>query len=695
MTTPDHQRMLAEAYAHYRAGRLSDAFSRCERVLAERANDAGALHLSGLVLYAAGRVAEAIARMERGTRAPGADADLWSNLALAYEAAGRSDEAIRARAEAVGRAPNDPAILANLAAALIDAGQSAPAEAAARRAIAVDPNHQLAWFNLALALEAQRRYDEGFAAAERAAALAPGEIAPAGLKAQLALDAGKLDVARSTLEAAIARHPRSAPLLLQLANVAERQRDLAAAARAHAAVIALDPNNGAALSQLIFLKKSLADWSGLGALVARFRGGVSAGAPWHTPFSFLSDTSTRAEQRRCAETWSAGFAAPSPLPPRRPPRSAGRLRIGYLSGDFYQHPTAVLLAGVLERHNRDRFHVVGYSTGPDDHSGLRQRVMHACEAFVDAREWPARQLAERIRADGIDVLVDLKGHTEGAPLSVLALRAAPVQAHWLGYPGTLGASCVDYLIGDAVVTPPAHAADYTEALVRLPGCYQSNDRTREAGETPSREALGLPGDATVLCGFNPVWKTNPAVLQAWARILHDCPGTILWLLARRADDPTVDNLRRNAAAFGLDPSRIVFATHRPTPDYLALYRHADLLLDTWPYNAHTTASDALWMGCPIVTWTGETFAGRVATSLVAAIGVPELAASDVDGYIALASALARDPQRRAEQRKRVEHGVESSTLYDAPAFARALERAYLAMADQARRGVREAIDISP
>lgn len=696
MTTPSPARLLADAQEHLRAGRPAAALARCDEVLALAPGHGGALHLAGLALLSAGRVPEAIARLERATRAYGADAALWSNLAQAYDAGGRGDAAQRARAQAARRAGDDPAVLANLAATQLQAGRAADAEASARRAIELDARHWRAWFNLALALEALRRPAEGLTAAQQAQALAPDEVAPAGLVAQLAQASGDGALARTTLEAALERHPREPALLAQQAALAERQRDLATVVRAHGDRLALQPDDGTALSGLVFARMSIADWQGLAEQQATFRAGVASGQRWLTPFALLADPlATRAEQRRCAATWSAGFAPRQTLlSPPRPPRSGERLRIGYLSTDFFQHPTAVLVAGVLEQHDRTRHRIYGYSTGPDDGSALRTRIEKACHRFLDTRGWPPERLAQRIREDGIDVLVDLKGHTDGAPLAALMLRPAPVQAHWVGYPGTLAAPCIDYLIGDAIVTPPEHEADYAEAIVRLPNCYQPNDRSRAAAaETPPRAALGLPEGAVILCGFNATWKINAQVMAAWTRILKACPDAVLWLLARDDADPARANLRAAAQAVGIAPERIVFAQHRPLPEYLALYRHADLMLDTWPYNAHTTASDALWMGCPLVTWTGETFAGRVATSLVTALGLPELAARDEEEYVALAIALVRDPGRRAALRERIAEGVATSPVYDAAGYARALERAYSAMADQARRGLRAAIDV--
>jgi predicted O-linked N-acetylglucosamine transferase (SPINDLY family) len=499
-------------------------------------------------------------------------------------------------------------------------------------------------------------------------------------------------MARRTLEAALVRAPMAAPLHSQLAHLAERQGDLAAAARAHEHALRLQPQDGATLSQLLFLRKRVADWHDLAALQARFRRGVGERWPFLTPFSYLSDPSTRAEQRACAELWAARLARPAPPAPRR--LHDGPLRVGYLSADFFDHPTAVLVAGVLEAHDRSRFDIAAYSTGPDDGSALRRRVADACGRFVDARGAAPTALAQRIRADGIDVLVDLKGYTDGAPTPVLALRPAPIQVHWLGYPGTLGAPFVDYLVGDPVVTPPEEAGDYAEALVELPWSYQSNDRSRAATEPPSRTVCGLAADAVVLCCFNNIYKLNPDVFDAWARILAAVPRSVLWLLARGEDDPAIGNLRRQAAARGIAPERLVFAMRAPQPAYLGLYRHADVFLDTWPYNAHTTASDALWEGCPVLTLRGPTFAGRVAASLLRAVGLPELVALDRDAYIATAIELAGDAARRARLRGYLEGPGRASPLFDVAGFTRALERAFEAMAEQYRAGRRGPIRIA-
>jgi protein O-GlcNAc transferase len=675
------------AFRLHQQGKLREAFLRYDAVIKADPQHAPALHYSGVVLHQAGKYAEAIERIRASIGIDPGSPDAWSNLALALEAIDRRDAAVNAHKEAAKRAPQSPEIWANLAASEIALHRMVDAEGSARNALAADATYAGAWHNLALALAPQGRTLEALDAATRAASLMPGEPAFAGHKAQLELAIGRLGAAKTTLESALARKPTHAGLRFELAGILESQGDLAAAAAAYEQALRVAPDHGPALSQLLFLRQRLADWRDVADLRARFRRGIAANVPLLSPFVLLSQPSTRQEQRRCADAWTAALTGPAPPPARL--LSGARLKLGYLSADFHTHATAFLAAGLFEQHDRRRFEVVGYSTGPDDGSPMRARIARAFDRFVDAAGWDPDRVAETIRRDGIDILVDLKGHTEGAPPAVLALRPAPIQVHYLGYPGTLGGTLCDYLIGDAIVTPPEHAGDYAETLVLLPGSYQINDRKRPIAESPSRASLQLPPDAVVLCCFNSPWKLNPEVFDAWASILAAVPQTLLWLLARAEDDPSIAHLRSEASRRGIDPSRLQFAHWRRNAEYLALYRYADLFLDTWPYNAHTTASDALWAGCPVLTWRGETFAGRVAASLLHAVSLPELIAEDVAGYVNAAIALALDADARRRLREHLAGPGRLSPLFDTAATTAALETAYLTMADQYRRRTRQ------
>jgi protein O-GlcNAc transferase len=697
---PAHNALLTTdfdaAVALHRQGRLKEALDVYGRILSRTPSDVRTLSASGLALHQMGLDDEAVQRLDDALRVDRSRSETWSYLSLVFQAQGRLPEALQSLQQAIRCEPDAAALWNNLSGLHLALGRADEAEVASLRATTLAPNDGSAWFNLALSLQAAGKRQSALDAAVRAAKLAPDVPSPHGLKAQLEAQLGRLDSASATIAAAIARHPDVAPLLLQGAEIALARQDLPSAARFYDRALVLEPGNGAALSQLVFLRKRLADWRGLGLLRQRFRAGVRDRQPALTPFCFLSDPSTRAEQRRCAERWSDAFVSPGPVAPRRP-FSEMRLRVGYLSADFHQHATAVLAAGLFEAHDPERFVVTAYSTGPDDGSPMRARLEKAFTQFVDARDWPTDRLVARIRADRIDILIDLKGHTDNARTDVVAQRPAPIQVSYLGYPGTMGAPFIDYLVGDRVVTPLEHAADYSETLVLLPASYQVNDAARPIGEPPCRARLGLPETDLVFCCFNSAFKFNPEVFDAWARILQATPRAVLWLLATSSagsHDACADNLRREASARGVNPARLVFAERKPYPEYLGLYQCADLFLDTWPYNAHTTASDALWAGCPVLTPIGDTFAGRVGASLLAAVGLPKLIAPNVERYIDQAIALAADRPALADHRAYLCGAGRRSSLFDTIATTRALETAYAEMAAQHRRGTRAPIIVS-
>ncbi len=694
--TTDSGAAFERAFELHREGKLAQALAAYEALLERWPGHAQALHYSGVLLYQTGRLDAAVAKIESSLKSVPGSADAWCNLALVYQAQGRLQQAVAALIEALRHESGQAQIWNNLAGVLLASGRAKEAETAVRRALQIDAANPASQFNLALCFEAQGRLDEALRQTEAMLRAFPEAIAPAGLKAQIEQSLGRLDAARTTLATALTRNgerPEAAPLYFQRASVEQQQGKFVEASSSLERVLQLDSGAAGALSELLFLRKQLADWHDLGVLRARFRAGVAAKRGQLSPFCLLSDPSTRAEQRLCAQRWSSAY--PTLPRPRRTP-SNGILRIGYLSADFRQHATGVLAAGLFENHDRQRFRVFGYSTGADDGSAMRARLIAGFDRFVDARDWSTSQLAAQIAADGVDLLIDLKGHTHGAPTHAVALRPAPIQVNYLGYPGTMGAAFIDYLIGDPVVTPFSHAADYSETLVQLPASYQINDAKRTFVQAPPKSELGLPEKAFVFCAFSQAYKLNPETFDAWAQILAAVPRSVVWLLG--GSDPALSrlveaNLLREAVARDIDPSRLVFASRRPHAEYVGLYRHADLFLDTWPYNAHTTASDALWVGCPVLTWLGDTFAGRVAASLLTAVGLPELIAPDLRGYIARAIELANEPGTLARYRQHLADAGRHSALFDTVATTRALEEAYTRMAEQTRSGTRAAFRV--
>lgn len=423
--------------------------------------------------------------------------------------------------------------------------------------------------------------------------------------------------------------------------------------------------------------------------------GAARPAPW-PPFHLLSVPGISAhQQRQCATTWlderlppehNARSAAISTFStPARPRQPGAPLRIAYLSSDFHQHATALLMIEMLEAHDGSRFELHAYSHGALDDSPMRHRLLRAFHHFHDIRELSDEQAASAIHADGVDILVDLKGYTAGSRTMLLSWRPAPIQVSFLGYPGTLGRDFVDYLVSDRFVTPHAAQPDYTEALACMPHSYQPHGRASLPGHGgPTRSDVGLPEGALVLSCFNQAWKFTPQVFDIWCRVMRAVPHSVLWLLRC---DQAEGNLRQEALARGISPHRLVFAPDMQQEAHLARLPLADLVLDTWPYNAHTTASDALAAGVPLITCAGDTFASRVAGSLLQAVGLPELITSTPADYEALALALATDADRLRGLRAKLGGLICNAALFDVPGYTQDLEALFDLMWARHRAGL--------
>jgi len=432
------------------------------------------------------------------------------------------------------------------------------------------------------------------------------------------------------------------------------------------------------------------DMARLDACIAAIRASaMSADLEAFTPFSALNLSDDPRLMRWLAErAWggrSAKHGETGARPARAVPRPGGKLRIGWLSADLHHHATAFLVTEVLEAIDRERFELYFYSSGPDDHSATRRRVMATATQAHEVAQWSDAQLVAQIRRDEIGVLIDLKGFTLGSRLSAMVDHPAPIQVAWLGFPGTCGAGFVDYIIGDPAVTPLEAQPHYSECIAQMPHCYQPNDSQRTRPERVSRAECGLPQDAFVFGGFNQSYKILPPVFEAWCRIVAAKANSVLWLLVPAAD--TQARLRKAAAGHGIAPDRLIFAPFAEIESHRARLPNTDLFLDTFPCGGHTTASDALWAGVPVLTMIGETFASRVAASLVTALGLPELVCSDLDQYITKALCYANDPAAMASLRERVEAGRRHSPLFDGKRFARDFGQLLLRMVERQDAGL--------
>ncbi len=671
--------------AHHQAGDLAAAHRSYAEVLRAHPDDFHANLWLGVLLHQTGRYDTALSHLQRAAETAPDVPDAWVNLAAVRQALGQHAEARSATERALGL---DPALAAAwLSLGNLDqaGGDLAGAERAYRKAVSLDPGDALARFNLATALARSGRFQAAADAARACLERAPEQVPALGLLADALTNLGRNGEALDVLRTALERAPQDPDLWSTRGVVLAELGRLAEARDAFDRALASDPNHGPALANALFTRRRLCDWRDAPRLAERFRQAIGRERPGLTPFSWLAEASTRREQRDCARLWSRQWPARTPAPRTLPGDATGRLTVAYLSADLYQHPTAYLAAGLFEQHDRERFRIIALSNSRDDGSPIRRRLEAAFDAFIDIRDLAPGAVAERVRSEGVDILVDLKGHTLEAATAVLAERPAPIQVQYLGYPGTMGAPFVDYLVGDDRVTPAEHQPDYDEHLVRLPGSYQVNDRNRPRPPvTGTRASLGLPGSGTVFCCFNNAWKLNDAVFATWMRILRDVPDSVLWLLGRESASDVAPALRAEAVAAGVPAERLVFSKSRPLEPYLALYHHADLFLDSWPYNAHTTASDALWMGCPVLTLEGDTFAGRVGASLLEASGLEALICRSPGEYHAAAVGLAQDRDRLAALRRQLDEGRAANPLFDTRATTRALERAYEEMARRHR-----------
>lgn len=436
--------------------------------------------------------------------------------------------------------------------------------------------------------------------------------------------------------------------------------------------------------------RDMCEWSGLTALREEFRDRLARGeAGKVSPFHMLSLSGvSAAEQRECSELWmkekqAACAADRAALAFEFDTIARPKIRIGYLSADFHEHATSFLLVEMFEAHDRALFEIFAYSYGADDGKGMRQRLEATFDCFTDIQGITNIEAARAIHADGIDILIDLKGYTRHTRTSILLLGPAPVQVNFLGYPGTLGGSICDYIITDRFLTPVASAKDYSESFAYLPHSYQPHGRNADIGKIPTRAEAGLPERGFVFCSFNQAYKITPDIFDVWCHLLLEVPDSILWLLH---DDQATGNLKNQALWRGITADRLVFAKRLPQTEHLGRLQLADLVLDTLPYNAHTTASDALWASVPVVTCPGDTFPSRVAGSLLHAIGLGELIASDLDGYFDLAHELATTPAKHAEIKAKLATNRLTTPLFDIESYTRDLEALFETMYQRYRNG---------
>lgn len=479
---------------------------------------------------------------------------------------------------------------------------------------------------------------------------------------------------------ALTINPNSAEANANVARLFEGLNDLDEAAKAYEKALSLNSKVRWSLGNLQFVLAKMCKWSASALSSVDLIKQVRSGMKSSTPFSLLSTPSDLSLQRRCAEIYmSYKFPLSKGLRYRTLTNvRSDRLRIAYLSADFYNHATSFLMAELFELHDRSKFEIFGFCYGRSPKDEMRRRVADSFDVFVEVADRSDSEIAEMLRELGVQITVDLKGHTKDNRLGIFAERCAPIQVHYLGYPGTTGASFIDYLVADKTVIPPEHQGFYSEKIVYMPDCYQVNDRRRKIMDIQdARGDHGLPNDGFVFCCFNNNWKITPDVFDVWMRLLLKVEGSVLWLL--EDNQYASANLKREAVNRGVQSERLIFAKRVPLDIHLARHRHADLFLDTLYCNAHTTASDALWTGLPIISKLGSTYASRVSASLLKAVDMPELVAETLNEYESMALDLAMYPERLNAFKQKLKAGLHTTALFDAPRFTKNLELAYESM----------------
>jgi len=682
MLKPDAPEMLSNQGNVLKAlGRFAEALASYDRALAVKPDYVAAQAKRAQVLRDLGRLNDALAASDAALKLNPGFAEAHSNRGVILSDLGRHDEALASYDRALAAAPQFPDVWNNRALTLKAMKRLAEALANAERALALHPGFAEAWNNRGIILFDLKRTGEAIASYDRVLELQPGHAEALNNRAVALASLKRFPEALADCDRALLLRPAFADALYNRGNALSELGRPQDALLSYEQALVADPAHPSALSGLANAALLTGDWARTRGLGEVLKADVLAGKSVIQPFVLMGYHDDNDLHLRCARNY-VRQVGPGPQPPLWTGQKYrhDRTRIAYLSADFHQHVTAALTVEMFEQHDREQFEITAVSFGPDDGSDMRARLVGSFDRFHDARAQTDREVAQLLRRWEIDIAVDLGGHTSGARPWVLAHRPCPVQAKYMGYPGTSGTDFIDWLVADRVVVPVDQEQFFSEKVAILPDTLWVTDTTVAVPPPPSRAEAGLPDAGFVFCCFNHNWKITAPLFDIWMRLLNQVDGSVLWLLEGNA--AIRGNLQREAEVRGVDPTRLIFAARTTPQKHLARKQLADLFLDTLPYNAHTTASDALWAGLPVVTTPGRSFPARVAASILQAAGLSELIAPDLDAYEAMTLRLARDPDALHEVREKLA-AVRKQPLFDTARFTRNLEAAYIAMLEQA------------
>lgn len=658
------------------SGHVEEAADLFKRAVAARPNDAAAHSNYGNVLCDLGRWRDAVALYERALQLDPRYWKAYNNRGRALRALGELDAALESYDRLVRMQPDDGQALYNRAVTLQDLNRTEEALESYAQVVRLLPRFAEAYYNRGLALHRLRRFEEAIHNYDRALEIAPNFSQAANNRGTSLQELGRYDEALASYRRALRDDPDLADAYNNQGHALKDLNRPEEALESYQCALQINPGIDWLCGAWLHTKLQLCDWAGLDAAFVTLTAELGKGSKVTQPFTVLACSDQLTLQRRAAEIFaneSERQQRPLPVLPRR--TRAEVIRIGYYSADLYSHATTQLMAGLIDHHDRTRFAVSAFAFGRHSPDQVTRRLERSFDRFVEVHGKSDREVAEISRDLSIDIAIDLKGFTQDCRPGIFAHRAAPIQISYLGYPATMGARYIDYIIGDRTVIPAEARAEYTEKVIYLPHSYQINDRSgTEAHRRFSRAELGLPQSGFVFCCFNSAYKINAPAFAGWMRILRAVPDSVLWLLS---GNPVVArNLGGEAERHGVSRQRLVFAANLPLAEHLARYRVADLFLDTFPCGAHTTASEALWHGLPVVTRLGASFVSRVAASLLTALDLQQLIAPSQSTYEALAISLASEPVRLAEIKRRLEQNRLTSPLFATALTTRYLETAY-------------------
>ena len=667
-------------------GREDDALRDYEKAIALDPSNIAAIHSRGRLLRKLNRMADALASFQRILTLDPRHVEAAIDAGVSLMDMKRNEEALAAFDRALAIEPAHIEALVDRASVLSRLKRYEEARADANRALAADANSGAAWHNLGTALSGLKRYKEAIPCYDKAITLTPANATSWSNRGGAMVALKQEEAAIPYLDKAVALNPRDPDAWVNRARAFSALRRFGPAIEASDRALALDATNGPAMRGAFHARLHACDWSRRDEDKRRIAAGLAAGIRTVNVLDHRALCESEEESLVAARLWiNEEYSGAIPLW-RGERYRHDKIRVAYISTDLRAHAVAFLIVGCFEHHDKSRFETTAISLHADDGSETRRRIEAAFDRFIDVRDHSDAEVAAMLREHEIDIAIDLNGYTGDARTGILARRPAPVQVNYLGYPGTMGAPFIDYIIADRMVIPEENRRHYSEQVVYLPHAYQANDRKRRIAErTPTRAEAGLPETGFVFACFNNTHKIGPEMFGIWTRLLQQIEGSVLWLFEDNA--LAAENLRREAAARGLAPERLVFAPRMMPPEHLARTRLADLFLDTLPYNAHTTASDALWMGLPVVTCPGTTFPARVAASLLEAIGLPELVTHSLGEYEALARALATDPARLGGITAKLARNRDSEPMFDTARFTRYLESAYTTMWERQQAGL--------